>query len=283
MKKLITVAVVTVVGFFAFHASADGIRTLEVINFDLVYQPQGNDTYTTNTSGTILNNILGGNIPINLGPITNIFKGLGGNIPILSGNVTNYIYTEHKGKAFRVTSKDIITLIEAAFETNFPSGSKLAFYGDEIVIVDSTGANVIFYPDETTPPNSSESGFYFEMTRGIEWGTDVLNSQGVEKQDYTQRSIIHIYLYNYPNIEVGLAVQADLNTAAFDLAIGGLITRHYSSTNNNFSLENFSSDILVGKSNSKLTGLAGEGSIGDQYGILTGSATGHGSGNDIPK
>jgi hypothetical protein len=278
MKKLITVAVFTVVGFFAFHASAKP-GTLEVINFNLVYQSQGNDTYTTNTSGTILNNILGGNIPINLGPITNIFKGLGGNIPILSGNVTNYIYTEQKGKAFRITSKDIIKLIAAAFETNFPSGSQLAFYGDEIVIVDSTGANVIFYPDETTPPNSSESGFYFEMTRGIEWGTDVLNSQGVEKEDFTQRSIIHIYLRNYPNIEIGLAAQADLSTGAFDLAIGGLITRHYSSTSNNFSIENFSSDIPVGKNNSKLTGLAGKGSIGDQFGIITGSATGHGSGS----
>ncbi len=67
MKKLITVAVITVVGFLAFHASAKP-GMLEIINFNLVYQPQGNDTYTTNTSGTILNNILGGNIPINLGP-----------------------------------------------------------------------------------------------------------------------------------------------------------------------------------------------------------------------
>ena len=278
MKKLITVAVITVVGFLAFHASAKP-GMLEIINFNLVYQPQGNDTYTTNTSGTILNNILGGNIPINLGPITNILKGLGGNIPILSGNVTNYVNTEVKEKAFRVTSKDIIKLIEAVFETNFPSGSKLAFYGDEIVIVDSTGANVIFYPNETTPPNSSEWAFYFDTTRGIEWGTDVLNSLGVDTQDYTQRSIIHIYLYNNPNTEPGLAAAEDFGTNTFDLVIGGLITSHYTSTYNNPSADNYSSDIPVGKSDIKLTGLAGEGSIGDQYGILTGSATGHGSGN----
>ena len=192
MKKLITVAVITVVGFFAVHASAKP-GMLEIINFSLVYQPQGNDTYTTTTSGNVLNNVLGGNLPINLGTITNIFKGLGGNNPILSGNVTNYIYTEQKGKAFRVTSKDIIKLIAAAFETNFPSGSKLALYGDEIVIVDSTGANVIFYPNETTPPNSSDWNFSFDTTEGIEWGTDVLNSLGDDKRDYTDRAIIHIY------------------------------------------------------------------------------------------
>lgn len=62
MKKLITVAVITVVGFLAFHASAKP-GMLEIINFNLVYQPQGNDTYTTNTSGTILNNILGETSP----------------------------------------------------------------------------------------------------------------------------------------------------------------------------------------------------------------------------
>jgi hypothetical protein len=275
MKKLIAIAVITVVGFFAVRASARP-GMLEIINFNLVYQPQGNETYTTTTSGTVLNNILGGNIPINLGTITNIFKGLGGNI--LSGNVTNYIYTELKGKAFRVTSKDIIKLIGAAFETNFPSGSQLAFYGDEIVIVDSTGANVIFYPDETTPPNSSSWGFNFNTSDGIEWGTRVLNSLGDEQLDYTDRSIIHISLYNYPNIEVGLAAQADFNTAAFDLVIGGLITTHNTSTYNNSPSFNYSSVIPVGKSDSKLTGLAGEGSIGDQYGILTGSAKGKGSG-----
>ena len=37
-----------------------------------------------------------------------------------------------------------------------------------IVIVDSTGANVIFYPDEATPPNSSDWGFNFNTSDGIE-------------------------------------------------------------------------------------------------------------------
>ena len=237
MKKLITVAVITIVGFFASHASGDGMPAMpEIINFKLVYQPQGSNTYTT-TSGT----------------------------------VTTYINKELKGKAFRVTSKGIIKLIGAAFETNFPSGSQLAFYEGEIVIVDATGANVIFYPGETTPPNSSDWRFTFDASYGIEWGKDVSNSLGDDKENYTERSIIHIYLYNSPNTGTpGLMAAAVPSTDTFDLALGGLITHEYSYTRDH------SDSTWVEKASSKLTGLAGEGSIDDQYGILTGSAAGHG-------
>jgi hypothetical protein len=252
MKKLI--AIVSVVGFFAFHALADGMpRIPEIINFDLVYQTQGSNYYTTTTSGT----------------------------------VTNYIHKTLEGNAVHITSKDIIKFIGAAFETNFPPGSQLAlyagrvvpsyvskglpFYEGEIVIVDSTGANVIFYPDEVTPPNNSSSRFYYRMDEGVVSGKEVSNSQNDYSEDYAERSIIHIYLYNYPNIEIALAATRDLSTNTFDLALGGLITQHYSY---NF---DYSNHTWVEKVYGNLTGLAGEGSIGDQYGILTGSAEDHGS------
>jgi hypothetical protein len=205
----------------------------EIINFNLIYQTQGSNTVTT-TSGTTTVKTL-------------------------------------KGKAFRVTSKDIIKLIGAAFETNFPSGSQLAFYEGETVIMDSTGANVIFYPNETTPPNSSDWSFYYDTSEGIEWGTSIANSVFRGKDNYTKRSIIHIYLYNSPGITPDLAAAADLPTDTFDLVLGGLITRQSS-------FDSISDPIKPGvvKSHSELTGLAGEGSIGDQYGILTGSAKSHG-------
>jgi hypothetical protein len=235
MKKLITVAVVTVASFFAGHASADGITDIpEIINFNLIYQTQGSNTFTT-TSGITTVKIL-------------------------------------KGKAFRVTSKDIIKLIGAAFETNFPSGSQLAFYDGGILIMDATGTNVIFYPSETTPTNSSGWNFYYDTSEGIEWETSVVNSVFKEKYNYTKRSIIHIYLYNSPNTKTtDLASAAVPSTDTFDLVLGGLITRQSS-------FDDISNPIKPGvvKSHSKLTGLAGEGSIGDQYGILTGSAKSHG-------
>jgi len=239
MKKLITVAVVTVVGFFTVHASADKMPSIpEIINFDLVYQPQGSNTDTATTSGT----------------------------------VTTYVNKALKENGVRVTSKDIINLIETVFETNFPSGSQLAFYDGEIVIVDSTGANVIFYPNEATPPSSSSWGFYYNTSYGIEWGKDVYNSLGDDKEDYTERSIIHIYLYNYPAAEIGLAAKAAVpSTDTFDLAFGGLITQHYTYT---YDHSDYTWKVKV---HGKLTGGAGEGSIDDQYGILTGSAKGHGS------
>jgi len=233
MKKLTMLAVITVVGFLAGRATADGIPGVpEIINFNLIYQPQG-DVTITNVSG-----------------ITTV-KTL-------------------KGKAFRITSKDIIKLIGAAFETNFPSGSQLAFYEGGILIMDTAGTNVIFYPSETTPPNSSDWSFYYDISEGIEWGTNVMDSDFHEKDNSTQRSIIHIYLYNAPGITPDLAAAADLTTDTFDLVLGGLITRQGKFENGPSLKPGFV------KSHSKLTGLAGEGSIGDQYGILTGSAESHG-------
>ncbi len=235
MKRLIMVAVITLTGFFAFNAQARP-AALEVINFHLVYQPQGsNFSYT-----------------------------------VTSSNVTTYVDGNLKGKAFRINSKDIIKLIGAAFETNFPSGSQLALAGGEFVIVDSTGTNVIFYPNSATPPNSSDWEFYFLTSGGITWAKDVSNSLGDDKDDYNMRSIIHIYLRNQPNTEDALAATTDLSANTFDLIIGGLMTRDYSSRYNH------SNTALVQKLKTKLTGLAGEGSIGDQYGILTGSAKSHG-------
>jgi hypothetical protein len=237
MKKLITVAVVTVVGFFAAHALADRMPTIPaVVSFDLVYQPQGSNSYTTSTSGT----------------------------------VTTYVNKCPDGKKASITSKDIIKLIGAVFETNFPSGSQLALYEGEIVIVDSTDANVIFYPDEATPPNSSDWGFNYQMGEGIYWGKFVSNSLGDDNEDYTERSIIHIFLYNHPG-SVGLTAKAIPTTDTFDLALGGLVTYDFSYTRKH------SDYSWVEKVHGKLTGLAGEGSIDDQYGILTGSAEVHGS------
>lgn len=241
MKKLITIAVVTVVGFFASHALADGIPFIpQIINFDLVYQTQGADIYTNTTSGT----------------------------------VTTYTSETHKGDKFRVSSKDIIKLIGAAFETNFPSGSQLAlaFYGSEIVIMDATGTNVIFYPNEATPPNSAEWGFYVGADQGIQWGKDVYNTLGDENEDYTVRSIFHISMYNSPTtLTPGFPQPVIQGTNTFDLTLSGLITYHYTFTRDH------SNHKWVEKANTKFTEIAGEGPIGYQYGILTGKATSHGS------
>jgi len=238
MKKLITVAVIMVSGLFALPIqAAPGI--LEIINFDLVCQTQG-DTISTNTT---------------------------------SGSVTTYINKELKGKAFRVTSKDVIKLIGAAFATNFPAGAQLALYGEgEIVIVDATGANVIFYPNESTPPNSSDWGFYYESDRDIRWGKSINTSLGDYKGDFTGRTIVHFFLYNYPNVETSdLAAKAAMPvTDTFDLSFGGLFTYNY------YYARNHSNGDWVEKAGGKLAG-AGEASIGDVFGILTGSVSGSGS------
>jgi len=237
MKKLIAVAVVMVFGLLALPAQAQpGI--LEILHFDLVYQPQGDSISTNSTSGT----------------------------------VTTYIDTKLKGKAFRITSQDVIKLIGAAFGTNFPLRSQLALYDQgEIVIVDATGTNVIFYPNESTPPNSSEWGFYFESNRDIQWGKDIHNNLGDDKQDSTGRSIVHFSLYNYPNLETAaLAAKASMPTTdSFQLNFDGLITYTY------FYIRNHSNGNFVQKVSGKLAG-AGDGYIGDEFGILTGSVTGHG-------
>jgi hypothetical protein len=237
MKKLITVAVVMVSGFFALSAQGrPGV--MEIINFDLVCQPQG-DSISTN---------------------------------ITARSVTTYINKELQGKAFRITSKDVIKLIGAAFGTNFPASSQLAMYGEgEIVIVDATGSNVVFYPNESTPPNSSEWGFYYGSDRGIQWGKGISNSLGDDKEDYTGRSIVRLNLYNYPNVEPsGVAAKASMPvTDSFDLSFSGLITYNY------YYVYNHANGNFVQKINGKLIG-QGDGYIGDGFGILTGSVSGRG-------
>ena len=82
---------------------------LEVINFNLVYQPQGDETYTANTSGTlVLNNILGKH-PHQSRDRHEYLQGTWEtSYPETSRLV---LHGTLKGKAFRVTSKDIIKLI----------------------------------------------------------------------------------------------------------------------------------------------------------------------------
>jgi len=235
MKKLITVAIVTVVGFFALNASAR-MGVLQVVNFKLVYQPQGGYFSTASTSGS----------------------------------VTTIVNQYEKEKGVRVTSKDILKLIATVFETNFPSGSQLAFDGGEFAIVDSTGQNVIFYPNSATPPVSSDWEFSIEMDEGVQSGKGVSNSLGDEKDNYTMCSIFHIYLRNNPNVEDLTAASIDTSTDTFDLTFGGLITQNYT-----FKYDH-SKSALTEKGKCKMTG-AGDGFIGDQFGILTGSAKGHGS------
>jgi hypothetical protein len=236
MKKLITIAIVAVLGGFAFNASAKR-GVLQVIKFDLVYQVQGSNIVTTSTSGS----------------------------------VTTTVNKTQKGDKIHITSKDILNLIATVFETNFPSGSKLAFDGGEFLVVDSTGENVIFYPDEATPPGGSEWGFNCNTMEGIQWGKDVFNSLGDYTDDVTMRSVIHIFLYNYPAPEPSLKAASELNTDIFDLSLGGLITQDYTYKYDH------SNYTWKTKGNCKMTGLAGAGSLGDQYGVLTGSAKASGS------
>jgi hypothetical protein len=237
MKKFIAMAIVAVISCFAFCAAADGMPGIPVIlKFDLIYQVQGSNTYTTSTSGT----------------------------------VTKYVNKTLKGDKIRITSKDIIQLIESVFETNFPDGSQLALYLGNIVIVDADD-NVIFYPNEATPPASSDWGFYSRIDRPVEWGKDVSNSLGDDNEDFTMRAVFHMNLYNYPGIETLSAKATDLSTDSFDLALGGLLTQDYSYTRDH------EDSSWKEKVSGKLTGIAGDGSTDNDYGILTGSAKLRGS------
>jgi hypothetical protein len=235
MKKLITIAIVAILGNFALNASAK-MGVLQPIKFNLVYQVQGSNIVTISTSGS----------------------------------VTTTVNKTPKGDKIHITSKDILNLIATVFETNFPDGSKLAFDGGEFLVVDSAGENVIFYPNGAEPPGSSDWGFYCTTMEGVRWGKDVSNSLGDYKDDFTFSTVIHIYLYNYPGLEPSLKA-ADLNTDTFDLALGGLITQDYSYKYDH------SNYTWKTKGSCKMTGLAGVGSIDDQYGVLTGSAKASGS------
>jgi hypothetical protein len=72
---------------------------------------------------------------------------------------------------------ELFALIENSFNTNFPAGSQLAALATEIVIVDSTGTNVIFNPSTVMTIGPSGPGLQSSLiTQSI---TDNKNGQSV--------------------------------------------------------------------------------------------------------
>jgi len=114
-----------------------------------------------------------------------------------TGRATNYLYFWKDTTATtHFTGSNLLAIIEHSFKTNFPAGSQIGEHFENLVVVDSTGTNVIFDPSSnsvltTTFDNNGE----FESA--TETQVTTVSSNGVTHSGSYNSTITASITYTY--------------------------------------------------------------------------------------
>ena len=128
----------------------------------------------------------------------------------------NNIYTNattfYSFTTVKLTNKDILNILaDIDYGTNWASGAKLTYDGNQLVVLDKTGTNVLFYAYSRT--DYGFISFYPFEYYGVTSGTYVNSTPGSEKERYFKRGYMDIYDsgYNYNRFNIygyGLTTEA---------------------------------------------------------------------------
>lgn len=126
-------------------------------------------------------------------------------------------------KTFKITSKDLLDVLAAAFNTNWPTGAQLALNGWDIFVVDKTGTNPVF--NVSVGINIGDTNVvYFRVNADFKLFSERVNGKNREILTQTQYGKIFFHLLNE---ESGI-IYTDLSFDGLDAGTGDYNpTRNY--------------------------------------------------------
>jgi hypothetical protein len=163
----------------------------------------------------------------------------------------------------KITSKDLLSFLATAFNTNWPAGAQLALnYNDKhIFVVDKTGTNPVF--DVSIGINVGDTNvvyFSFDSNPTVFKGKEVDKVGGSRKEDHF--GMIFFFLFSEQN---GVTT-TDLSFQGFDAA---KLVESFGSTNDTFGVD----DAAL---------VAGDGTLNSRWTVIKGKVTGFGKSKVLP-
>lgn len=163
----------------------------------------------------------------------------------------------------KITSKDLLSFLATAFNTNWPTGAQLALNNldKHIFVVDKTGTNPVF--DVSIGINVGDTNvvyFSFDSNPTVFRGKEVLKTGGSRKEDHF--GMIFFFLFSEQN---GVTT-TDLSFQGFAAA---KLVESFGSTKETFGVH----DAAL---------VAGDGTLNSKWTVVKGKVTGFGKSKVLP-